>query len=251
MTGLGALLKKEIKEQVRTHRLLIVAGIFLFFGLTTPLTLKFLPQIMQMTGPSVPIQMPTMHALDSLLEYTSTIGQLGVLITALIAMGSVANEMRRGTAAIVLSKQVTRAAFVTSKLIAMSLTFLVSLVIASLFCYGYSVWLLGSANALAFIGQNLLLGLFLIFCLAVTTLFSCCYKNPLAALGMGFVVIVVLALFSTLPYIGGYFPGSLLTWGNNLINGTGASYWGALGVTIVLIALCLYLAQWTLKRKEL
>jgi ABC-2 type transport system permease protein len=251
MTGLGALLKKEIKEQVRTHRLLIVAGIFLFFGLTTPLTLKYLPEIIRMTGTAVPIDIPAPKAVDSLIEFAGTIGQLGVLVTVLIAMGAVANEIKRGTAVITLSKQVTHSAFVTSKLIAMSLTFLASLAVSSLFCYGYTVWLIGPSDALAYTELTLLLGLFLIFCLAVTTMFSSMFKSSLAAGGVGIGVIIALALFSTIPRFGDYLPGQLLNWGNNLINGAGANYWGALGVTVALIAVCLYLAQWALKRKEM
>ena len=50
MTGFLPLLKKELKEQLKTHKLLIVGCIFLFFGLTTPLMLKYLPEILKFAG---------------------------------------------------------------------------------------------------------------------------------------------------------------------------------------------------------
>ena len=58
MTGLGALLRKELLEQIRTYRLLIVGGVFVFFGLTTPLMLKYLPQIIKLAGTEIPMEIP-------------------------------------------------------------------------------------------------------------------------------------------------------------------------------------------------
>jgi ABC-2 type transport system permease protein len=250
MTGLIPLFKKEIKEQYRTHRLLIVGGVFLFFGLTTPLTLKYLPEIIRLAGEQIPLEIPPPTAAQSLAEYASTIGQLGILIAVLIAMGSVAGELRLGTAIITLSKPVSRAAFIISKLMAMSITFLVSLVIASLFCFGYTVWLIGPADTGAFIGLNLLLALFLVFCLAVTLLFSSLFRNSLAAGGVAIAVLIGQAAFSAIPRIGDYFPTRLLSWGTGMLNGNTDTYWWALGITVIAVVLCLYLAQRILNTKE-
>jgi ABC-2 type transport system permease protein len=251
MSGLVPLLKKEFKEQVRTHRLLIVTAIFLFFGLLTPIELKYLPQIIQLAGEQMNIEIPPPTAIQSLAEYAGTIGQIGVLLTVLIAMGAIANELRRGTAVMTLSKPVTRAAYVNAKLIAVSLTFLIALVVASLFCFGYTVWLIGPADVLPFVALNLLLILFLIFCLSIALLFSSMFKSSLAAGGLAIAILIVQAIFSALPYIGNYFPSKILTWGTNLLNGSGISYWWALGVTVASIIICIYFAQRILKTKEL
>ncbi len=251
MTGLASLLKKELKEQIRTHKWLIVGGIFLFFGLTTPLMLKYLPQIIQLAGEQIPIEMPPPTAAQSLASYAGTIGQLGILITVLIAMGSVANELRHGTATMVLSKPVSRAAYVNAKLIAMSIIFIAALAVASLFCFGYTVWLIGEAEALPFIGLNLLMGIFLIFCLAVTLLFSSIFKSAPAAGGLAIAVIIAQALVSSIPYVGNFFPGKLLGWGTGLVNGSPQSYWGALAAAVLAVIVCLYLAQRILKQKEI
>ncbi|MCJ7744055.1 MAG: ABC transporter permease [Dehalococcoidales bacterium] len=250
MNGLAPLLKKEIKEQLRTYRLVIVGGVFLLFGITTPLTLKYLPQILKLAGEQMTIEMPPPTAVQSLAEYAGTIGQVGVLVAVLVAMGCIANELRRGTAVMTLSKPVSRAAFVSAKLIAMSLTFLVSLTVASLFCFGYTVWLIEDASVWAFVGLNLLLSLFLVFCLAVTLLFSSFFKSSLAAGGLSIAVLIAQGGLSVVPLIGNYIPGKLLGWGTNLLTGGGDSYWWALAVTIVVIGLCLYLAQRLLKNKD-
>jgi ABC-2 type transport system permease protein len=252
MKGLGPLLKKELKEQFRTYRWLIVGGIFLLFGITTPLMLKYLPEILKFAGDQLTIiDMPAPTAVQSLSEYTGTIGQIGVLVAVLVAMGSIANELRHGTALMTLSKPVSRLAFVTAKLMAVSLTFLGSMIVASIFCYAYTVWLIESADVMAFVGQNALLGLFLIFCLAVTLLFSSLFKNSLAAGGISLAIIVAQAGLTVLPGFRNYLPGSLLNWGTEILKGSSESYWRALGITVVVIIFCIYLAQRTLQRKDL
>jgi ABC-2 type transport system permease protein len=251
MTGLAALLRKELKEQLRTYRLLIVGGIFLFFGISTPLMLKYLPEIMEFAGEDIMVTIPAPSAVQALNEYVGTIGQLGVLITVLVAMGCIAGEMRNGTAMITLSKPVGRTAFVTAKLIAVSLTFLVSMILASVFCLAYTTWLIESADVISFIYVNLLLGLFLVFCLAVTLFFSSIFKSSLAAGGVAIAVIIVQAGLSALPRFGDYMPGKLLGWGDSILSASGDSYWWALVISVVIIFLCVYLAQRRLKSKDL
>lgn len=252
MKGLAPLLKKELKEQFKTYRWLIVGGIFLLFGITTPLMYRYLPEILEFAGEQLTIiEMPPPTAFQSLSEYASTIGQIGVLVAVLVAMGSVANELRHGTAIMTLSKPVSRLAFISAKLIAVSLTFLGSMVIASAFCFAYTVWLIESADIQAFVGTNLLLGLFLVFCLAVTLLFSSLLRSSLAAGGLALVVIVAQAGLTALPRFGDYMPGKLLGWGTNLLAGKGESYWWALVITVAVILFCVYFAQRTLRYKDL
>lgn len=252
MKGLLPLLKKEITEQLRTYKLLIIGGIFLVFGITTPLTLKYMPQILEFAGTSgMEIVVPPPTAVQSLAEYAATIGQIGVLLAVLMAMGSIANERRHGTAVITLSKPVSRAAFVNAKLIANSLTFLVSLVGASLVCYAYTILLIEDANLMAFIGQNLILAVFLIFCLAVTILFSSLFKSSLAAGGIALAILIGQAGLSAIPRIGDFFPGKLLNWGNVLLAGSDTTYWAALIITAALIVFCPFLAQYFLSKRDI
>jgi len=252
MKGFAPLFKKEIREQLKLYRLVIVAGVFLLFGLSSPLTLKYLPDILKMAGDQgMIIQLPTPTAAQSLASYAGDIGQIGALVAVLIAMGCIANELKSGTAVMTLSKPVGRGAFVSAKLLAMSLTFLVSMTLASLVCFAYTVWLIQGSAVLPFVGLNLLLGLFLVFCLAVTMLFSSLYKSSLAAGGISLGVIIVQGIISAIPIVGKYVPGKLLDWGNNLLTGSDTSYWWALGITVVAIGLCLYFAQRFLKNRDL
>jgi ABC-2 type transport system permease protein len=251
MTGFMPLLKKEITEQIKTYRLLIVGGVFLFFAILDAVTLKFLPEILKASGESINITMPPVTPAQSLAEFAGNIGQIGVLVVILVAMGMVANERRHGTALLTLSKPVTPLAFVTAKFCAMSLTIVVSVAVSALISFGYTMWLFGASSAAAFTGLVLLMILFLMLCAAVTVLFSSFYRNSLAAGGIAILIMIVQGIFSSFPWVGPYLPGKLLGWGLNLIMDKPDAYWGALGVTIAGILLCLYFAQRRLKNVEI
>lgn len=251
MKGLIPLLGKEVKEQVRTYRFLIVAAVFVVFGISTPLLLKYLPQIMEIAGEGMTINMPPPTAAQSLAEYLGNIGQLGLLITVLMAMGAIANELKNKTAILALSKPVSRTAFVTAKLTALSLTFTVSLAVASTFCFAYSVWLIGPSSLSSFVGVNLLTALFLIFALALTLLCSSIFRSSLAAGGLALVSLVGLSLFGMLPVIGDYTPGKLLEWGSNLLAAQGGTYWGAVAVSIAGIIACVGISQRLVSTREI
>ena len=150
-----------------------------------------------------------------------------------------------------LSKPVSRSAFVISKLLAVSITFLISMTAASVVCLGYTVWLIQGTAVWPFVGMNLLLGLFLVFCVAVTLLFSSLYKSSLAAGGLAIGVIIVQGIISAIPVIGKYMPGVLLSWGINLMSGHSTNYWWAMGITVAAIAACVYFAQQFLKNRDL
>ncbi len=251
MTGLGALLRKELREQLRTHRLLIVGAVFLVFGMSTPLLLKFMPQLIEMAGDDIVIQMPAPNAVMAMTEYAGTLVQVGVLVAVLVAMGSIARERERGLAAMILSKPVGRGAYVTAKLAAASATFIIALALGSAACYGYTVGLIGPANTSGFLGMNLLMALFFVFSLAVTLLCSSLFRNNVAAGGVALGVLIGQALLAQIPLIGDYVPGQLVGWGTGLLSGPHPTAWPAVGVTLAVIAACIYVSSRILRRSEL
>ena len=253
MKGFMALLKKELTEQLRTNRIIIVAGVFLFFGLSTPLMIRYLPELIKMAGEGgMTIEFPPPTAVQAMAEYTGTMMQFGVLIAVLIAMGAVAKERESGTATLVLSKPVSYAAFVTSKFTALSFTTLIAVVLGGLACWGYTYLLFDGAPALGFFYQNALLLLYLLLAISLTLLFSSLFKSQLAAGALGLVATISLTILSSLPWVGKYMPGELISWGNHLLAGEpGGEAWLAVLVTVVLIVLSLYLAWTGLKNKEI
>jgi ABC-2 type transport system permease protein len=253
MNGIMALVKKELTEQWRTYRLIIASGVFLFFGLATPLMIKYLPELIKLAGESgMTMQLPPPTAIQAMSEYTGTMQQFGVLIAILMAMGAVARERERRTIGMVLTKPVSITAFIIAKFGAILGTFTAAAALGGLACWGYTCILFSDVPALGFLWQNLLLLLYLALSIAVTIMYSSIFKSQLAAGALGLVTVIVLSLLSGLPWIGDYMPGEIINWGNALIAGQSVSAaWGAVVVTLALIVLSLYFAWLSLKHQDL
>lgn len=251
MRGFRTLLKKELREQLRTHRLLVVAAVFTAFGLATPLLFRFLPQLLELAGEELEIRMPPPTAGTVFTEYAGTLVQVGVLMAVLMAMGSIARERERGLTAMILSKPANHGAYVLAKAIALGASFAIAQAAGGAACYHYTAMLIGPADAGAFVSMNLLVALFLIFCLAATLLSSSLLRNQLAAGGIALAALIGQGLLAQIPLAGDYVPGQLTSWGTGLVSGPHPTAWPALAVTVALAAACLAGASVALRQRDL
>ena len=117
MSGFRVLLRKELLEAWRTRRLPAVAVLFLVVGILSPLTARYLNEILAMAlGDQLPVTLPVPTAATALDQLLKNLGQMGALAAIALAMGSVSGELDRGTAALVLAQPATRSAFLLAKL---------------------------------------------------------------------------------------------------------------------------------------
>jgi ABC-2 type transport system permease protein len=247
----GVLFRKEIVENFKTYKMLIVAALLLFFGLATPLLLKFLPNLLEASGQKVPIEIPTFTAVDVVDSYVSTLSQIGLLIAVLVAMGAIALERERRTAVMTLCKPAGFGAFITAKLAALAVTFALGLILGAAGCYLYTVVLLGNLSAYSFFLLNVLAGLYLLVCLSITLMYSAIFRNQLAVGGLALATLIALALATNIPQLNSWLPSALLNWGKSLVAGTGSGAWPALAVSIGIIVVTTLIGWQVLKKREL
>ena len=133
MSATGILVRKELLESWRTYRLPVVAGLFLLVGLTSPLLARFLPEIIKAAGGDQlgNLQLPTPTTADAVDQLWKNLAQFGAFAAIILAMGAVATERDRGTAAFILSKTATRGAFLGAKAIAIGAVLAVAVVLAA------------------------------------------------------------------------------------------------------------------------
>jgi ABC-2 type transport system permease protein len=248
-----AMLRKELLEQWRSRRLVAVAAVLLFFGFLSPLSAKMLPDLMKSLGDTggIVIEVPPPTAQDALLQHVKNTSQFGVFLAVLLAMGALAREKERGTAAMILSKPASRAHFLLSKFVALTLVFFLCLTLAGLACYYYTIVLFKGIGEARFLEINLLLALFIEFYLAVTLLGSTIAHSQVVAGGLGLGAVFVVAILGALPRLGDYMPTALLEWARALMAGTGEPAWGAVAVSLVGITVCLGTALAVFGRQEL
>src|SRR4029078_6308053 len=125
----------------------------------------------------------------------------------LLAMGSVAVEKERGTAALLLTKPVSRGAFLLAKLLAIAATLLVGLLLGAVGGYYYTLILFEAVPTLGWAALASLLLVALVAYASLTFLGSVLSRSSLAAAAIGIGAMVVLAIVSALPSGGAVTPG--------------------------------------------
>lgn len=249
MASFVVLLKKELRGNLRTYRLLIVVALFFVLGLGTPLLLNYVDAFLPSDDGGMVL--PEFTAADVANEYISSIGQFGLIAAILLAMGSLARERESGTAAMTLSKPVGRGAFVGAKLTALGLVFGVGLAVGALGCYAYTVVLFGRLSASQFLLGNLVAALYILVCLAVTLMYSAFFRNQLAAGGLALMTLIALAATAGLQAVKGYSPGGLIAWSTDIVSESGPNAWGALAAGIGLVVVAAIIGWQVFERKEL
>jgi len=246
-------LRKELTEQWRTKKFLIVAAVLVVFGLTSPLLAKFTPDMLKAI-PNIPAgvvgMIPTPSVADAVGQYVKNLGEFGVLLALLLSMGVVAQEKERGTAAMMLTHPVSRTSFLLAKFTALGITFAVSLGVAALGCWYYTLLLFEALPWGPFLALNgLILVVFLVY-IAVTLLCSTLARTQGAAAGLAFAALVLVAGIGSLPPIAEYFPGRLFSWGATIALGGGDPAWPAFWISLGIIVVALTTACLVFRRQE-
>jgi ABC-2 type transport system permease protein len=256
MSGGAILVRKELLESWRTMRLPIVAGLFLVVGLTSPLLAKFLPEIIKAAAGDqlAPIPIPTPISADAVEQLWKNLAQFGAFAAIVLAMGSVATERDRGTAAFILSKGVSRDAFITAKVVVIGAVLGVCVTLAVVVGWIYTAILFEPLPVVGWLALAVLAWLGLAAWAALTFLGSTVTGSPAAAAGIGFVALLVLSIASAIPNLGRFLPGGLA--GPALALAVGApveigDVMTPVVSTAILIAGAVGLAAWSFRRQEL
>ncbi|TCT14646.1 ABC-2 type transport system permease protein [Natranaerovirga pectinivora] len=131
-------LKKELKELVKTNKLIIFGALFIFFAILSPLTARFMTEIFNSIGGMDGFVFPPAVFTDSYLQFFSN-HSLNVLVLALIISGTIVSEKNKGSLSLVLSKGLERRKLVLTKLFSYSLffSFLYWISVAITYLYTY------------------------------------------------------------------------------------------------------------------
>ncbi len=254
MSGLAVLARKELLEQWRTYRLIIVAIVFVAFGIMSPVLAKYTPELVKALVPAgqLPLDLPAPTAADAAAQFVKNVGQTLTLAAILLAMGSIAGEKERGTAAFILTKPAGRAAFVVAKLLGIAFTLAVGMAGAGIAAYAYTTWLFAAPPAGGYLAMCLVLWLSLLAVAAITLLGSALTRSAIAAGAIGFAAYIALAVVSALPTVGPYTPAGLQGPAIQLALGAPVSdLAGPLLVNLLLVAGATVLAWLSLRRQEL
>jgi ABC-2 type transport system permease protein len=254
MTAFSAFLTKELRESRATWRLWVVPGILVFIGLTSPVMAAVTPALLHATAgrsPGVVLEVPDPVARDAYVQFLGNLMQLALL--AIIATGgaAVAAEHRAGTAALMLTKPLTRAGFVVAKIVAGIVLLCAATVAGAALCVLVTVLLFDASHMAAFAASvGLWLALAAMFT-ALMVLLSAATLRQGPATGAGIAIYVVLFALTGFPLVRDHSPAGIMAASDALLKGRDVALVWPLLTTLVVTALCVVGAALTFRRKEL
>lgn len=253
MSGFVRFLGKEFVEIARTWRLPVVGGVAFFFALTGPILALMTPQLiesMQSSQPGVVIQIPEPIWRDAYVQWVKNLSQIVAFVTIIAASGAVAGEVASGTAMLVLTKPVSRAAFVVAKALSLFALIAVTVLLGTAFTQVVTFAVFGEAPAAELWGPTLAWLVFAALLVSVSILLST-MVSTLAAAGIGVGIFFAISLSALWGPAVRYTPAGLVGAPSDLLmGGEPALVWPvatALATCIVLVAL----GAWTFSRREL
>ena len=244
MTGFWPLIRKEVLEQSRTWKFLAMAGVFTLIAI---LGASIFRTVLGVTDKPHGLE----QAREALGNIGGTITFLGTFLVIVVSMGALAGERASGTAAMTLSKPVTRTAFVAAKLAGIALSIVGAIAISGTVTYVLVLVLFADSGVARFALGTMVSATLLLFIASVAFFWSAMFSRPLLAGGIAFAVYVMLNILRAVPHTERYLPVVLIDWATSIIRADTTDQWPAFAITWGCIAL-LSLGAWAIFRlKEL
>ncbi|MCL2411510.1 MAG: ABC transporter permease [Treponema sp.] len=196
-----------------------MAAVFFVLGMISPLTARFMPQIITWAMESDPTMrgmdfaalgfFTEPSAIDSWAQFFGNVGQMGLFVLVVVFAGFLSSEISNGTLTIILTKGLSRSSVILSKLTNAIFIWTISLGLAFATCQFYTFYLFPK-NIL----QDLFFAVFClwllgVFLLTLTMLMAALTtKSYICMLAAG-TVVIFLNIINIIPNVSRYNPVTL------------------------------------------
>lgn len=246
--------RKEVFEILRTWRIYVLPALMLFFAVTGPPLARFTPELLTVLAGSQlgALQLPEPTVFDAYGQWAQNLSQVALFALIIIYGGIVSSERRSGTAILVLTKPVSRAAFVVVKVLVHSVFLAVILVLGTMLTWGTSAIFFGEAPAGPLWSAAMTWLVLGVVYLSLMTLFSVLIPSGAGASGAGLGAFLLLSVAGLWAPLSDYSPAGLLgqAAGQAAGNGGGPTFW-QIGVSLASCVGAVWLAAAMFKRQEL
>lgn len=242
MTGFVPLFRKELLEQRRTWRFVAMVLVFTLVAVLVPVIARIVVAAQDGSHGA-------REARDLIRGIGGTISGLGTFLAIIMAMGALAGERSTGTAAMTLSKPVTRSAFVAAKFLAITLSIFAAVAFSGILAYVLTSVLFDAVSAGRFAVGMVVVASYLLFISLVTLLWSSISSRQMLVGGIAFASLIVLQVLSAIPHAERYLPVSTPVYANGLMGAQTTDQWPAFAVAMGCIVV-LSLAAWAVFRRQ-
>jgi ABC-2 type transport system permease protein len=254
MNGFLAFLGKEAMEIRRTWRLWVLPGLLLFFGATSAAVAELTPALVKSATsdqPGVVIHIPEPVPLDAYQQWTDSLSQIVLIALVIASADMIAGERRSGTVILVVTKPISRAAFVLVKVTAQAALVGAATVIGTAACWLGTRLVFGTAPVDVLVEAVALWLLVALLLIGAMALLSVVVPAQAGAAGAGIAVYAALALLPRWGPAKAASPAGLYPAINDLLHGHHDALTWPVMTGLIVTALCILAAIELFDRQEL
>ena len=246
-----AMLTKEWMESLRTSRLLIWTVISVFFGILSPLSAYFLPDILSLVGATenIIITIGSIGYQDAIEQYMKNFTQIGTIVIILIYMGSVAGEKSDGSLSFLLVRPVDRLSILLAKLTGAKILIAIGQGAALICMTIYTRYLFPDFPVGRFLVANLFLFIYFITIAVITISLSAMVAKPIVAAIGALTIWIGSSVIALIRHIGSFSFTEVSDQIMQMTEGFPVSYRPTIGAFAFMI-IAIVLALWKFSRWE-
>lgn len=242
----------EVLRLTRTHRLMILFGVYGFFAITGPLIAAYFNEVVTRFGGEVTVIAPDPRPVDGLGHFISNASQLGVLAVVVVAATALAFDAKPEIAAFLRTRVERPSTLLLPRYLVVTVAAVLTLVVSTVIAWVTSVALLGSLPVRPVVIGTLYGAVFLAFAVAVLAAVAGFVRTQTGAAFASLAILLMLPVVGMAPTVAPWLPTELPSAVLALAEGVPATeYVRSLVVTLASTAALLTLAVDRLGRREL
>lgn len=236
----------------RTGRWLVLGGAYVFFGVTGPLTARYLQDIVSRFGSGVQLTVPPPTPVEGLAEYVANASQLGLLAVLAIAAASFAFDVNPESAAFLRTRVSRVRQLLTPRYALVTAAATASYATGMLVAWLITAQLIGAPPTSAILWGTVLGAVYLAFGVAVVAAASGFSRGVVGMVLMSAGVLIGLPVLAVVPRLAPWMPSELVAAGVEIGRGTSpVDFLRATVVSVAATAALLRLAVWRHASREL
>jgi ABC-2 type transport system permease protein len=242
----------ELLRLLRTHRWLLLFGIYLFFAVVGPFTARYMAEIFARFGGDMTITMPDPRPVDGLLQYLDNGGMFGLLAVVVVGASALALDARPEIAAFLRTRTDHPRRLLLPRYAVTVLAGVAALAAGTIVAWVLTASLLGRLPVGEVVVGTLLGALYLAFAVAIVAAVAGFVRSQVGTVFATFAVLLALPTVGLIAAIKPWLPSELLYAAVALADGAPlADFWRSAAVAVVGAGGLLWLAMVRFERREL
>lgn len=241
----------EALRLLRTHRWMILFGVYLLFAVLGAVSARYLNELLERMGGDIVIEAPDPRPVDGLIQFVSNISQLGLLAVVVVAAAALAFDAHPERAAFLRTRMQRPGRLVLAPYAVTTLATIAALLVGTAVTVGLTAALIGSLPLVEVVVGTLYGALYLAFVIAVVAAVAGMVRSQVGVVFAALGVLILLPMVSMIDVIQPWVPSELLTAVLAIVEGAPAGdYLRAAAVTVAATIGLLALAMRRIEHRE-